>query len=402
MLTRVDAKPDFRWDRSSPTDEAVARGELAASKALDGDNFCIRWTGFLIPPASGEYEITVTANDGARLLVDGQKVLEDWSDTSVARAVSGRVKLEKGKEHELKLEYYEDIRDAEVRLGWKLPGGGTPFEEAVAAAEAADVVVFVGGLTAEVEGEEMRVNYPGFAGGDRTDIELPVVQRKLVEALHATGKPVVLVLTTGSALGLRWAQETLPAIVVAWYPGQRGGDAVADVLFGDSSPAGRLPVTFYESVADLPGFSDYAMEGRTYRYFRGKPVYAFGHGLSYTRFAYSGLKLSRPRVGASDTLDVSVDVKNTGARAGDEVVQLYVRSTAADDKSPNRSLRGFERVALKPGELGTVRFKLVPERDLARYDEARKALAVAPGEFEVEIGASSADVRERGRFTVAN
>ncbi len=263
VLTRVDAKPDFRWDRSSPTDEAVARGELAASKALDGDNFCIRWTGFLVPPASGEYEITVTANDGARLLVDGQKVLEDWSDTSVARAVSGRVKLEKGKEHELKLEYYEDIRDAEVRLGWKLPGGGTPFEEAVAAAEAADVVVFVGGLTAEVEGEEMRVNYPGFAGGDRTDIELPVVQRKLVEALHATGKPVVLVLTTGSALGLRWAQETLPAIVVAWYPGQRGGDAVADVLFGDTSPAGRLPVTFYESVADLPGFSDYAMEGRT-------------------------------------------------------------------------------------------------------------------------------------------
>ena len=402
VLTRVDAKPDFRWDRSSPTDEAVARGELAASKALDGDNFCIRWTGFLVPPASGEYEIAVTANDGARLLVDGQKVLEDWSDTSVARAVSGRVKLEKGKEHELKLEYYEDIRDAEVRLGWKLPGGGTPFEEAVAAAEAADVVVFVGGLTAEVEGEEMRVNYPGFAGGDRTDIELPVVQRKLVEALHATGKPVVLVLTTGSALGLRWAQETLPAIVVAWYPGQRGGDAVADVLFGDTSPAGRLPVTFYESVADLPGFSDYAMEGRSYRYFRGKPVYAFGHGLSYTRFAYSGLKLSRPRVGASDTLDVSVDVKNTGARAGDEVVQLYVRSTAADDKSPNRSLRGFERVALKAGELRTVRFKLVPERDLARYDEARKALAVAPGEFEVEIGASSADVRERGRFTVAN
>ena len=312
------------------------------------------------------------------------------------------MKLEKGKEHELRLEYYEDIRDAEVRLGWKLPGAGTPFEEAVAAAEAADVVVFVGGLTAEVEGEEMRVNYPGFAGGDRTEIELPVVQRKLVEALHATGKPVVLVLTTGSALGLRWAHETLPAIVVAWYPGQRGGDAVADVLFGDVSPAGRLPVTFYESVADLPGFSEYAMEGRTYRYFRGKPVYAFGHGLSYTRFAYSGLKLSRTRVGVNEALDVSVDVKNTGARAGDEVVQLYVRGTAAEDKGPNRSLRGFERVALKAGELRTVRFKLVPERDLARYDEARKALAAAPGEFEVEIGASSADLRQRGRFTVAN
>ena len=191
--------------------------------------------------------------------------------------------------------------------------------------------------------------------------------------------------------------------MVAWYPGQRGGDAVADVLFGDTNPAGRLPVTFYESVADLPRL----LRLRRWRGARTATSAAsrctpFGHGLSYTRFAYSGLKLSRPRMGASDTLDVSVDVKNTGARAGDEVVQLYVRGTAADDKAPNRSLRGFERVALKAGELRTVRFKLVPERDLARYDEARKALAVAPGEFEVEIGASSADVRQRGRFTVAN
>ena len=400
VLTRLDPRPDFRWDRSSPTDEAVARGELDAARALDGDNFCVRWTGFLVPPQSGEYEITVTANDGARLLVDGQKVVDAWSDTSVARAASGRVTLEKEKEHELRLEYYEDIRDAEVRLGWKLPGAGTPFDEAVAAAEAADVVVFVGGLTAEVEGEEMRVNYPGFAGGDRTDIELPVVQRKLVEALHATGKPVILVLTSGSALGLGWANETLPAILVAWYPGQRGGDAVADVLFGGVSPAGRLPVTFYGSVEDLPGFSDYKMEGRTYRYFRGKPVYPFGHGLSYTRFEYSGLKLSRARVGAKDALEVTAAVKNVGARAGDEVVQLYVRSAGEDATAPNRSLRGFERVALKPGEQRTVRFQLVPERDLQRYDEARKALAVAPGEFELELGASSADLRLRGKFTV--
>ena len=342
----------------------------------------------------------MTANDGARLFVDDQKVLEAWSESSVARAVSGKVRLEAGRPHELRLEYYEDIRDAEVRLGWKLPGAGTPFDEAVAAAQAADVVVFVGGLTAEVEGEEMRVNYPGFAGGDRTDIELPVIQRKLVEALQATGKPVVLVLTTGSALGLRWAHETLPAIVVAWYPGQRGGDAVADVLFGDTSPAGRLPVTFYESVEDLPGFSDYRMEGRTYRYFRDEPVYPFGHGLSYTRFTYSGLRLSRARVGVSERLEVTLDVKNVGARAGDEVVQLYLREAKAAAPAPNRSLRGFERVSLKPGESRAVRFTLVPERDLARYDEAIKALAAAPGEFEVEVGASSADLRLRGRFSV--
>jgi beta-glucosidase len=400
-LTRVDAKVDFRWDRGAPTDEAVARGELDASHALDGDNFSARWTGVLVPPVSGEYELTVTANDGARLLVDGKAVLEAWSDTSVARAVSGKVVLEAGREHEIRLEYYEDVRDAEVRLGWKLPGAGTPFEEALAAARAADAVVFVGGLTAEVEGEEMRVDYPGFAGGDRTDIELPAAQRKLLEALHSTGKPVVLVLTTGSALGLRWAEQNLPAIVVAWYPGQRGGDALADVLFGDASPAGRLPVTFYESAADLPAFSDYAMEGRTYRYFRGTPVYPFGHGLSYTRFAYSNLKLSRARLGARDPLEVTLDVKNTGARAGDEVVQLYAREASAPPLAALRSLRGFERVSLQPGESRTLRFTLVPERDLARYDEASRALAAAAGEFEVELGASSADPRLRARFTVA-
>ena len=401
VMTRVDPRPSFRWDRGSPTDEAVARGELDVAHALDGDNFCVRWTGTLVPPVSGEYELVVTANDGARLFVDGQKVLEEWTETSVARAVVGKVRLEAGKEHELRLEYFEDVRDAEVRLGWKLPGAGTPFDEAVAAAEAADVVVYVGGLTAEVEGEEMRVSYPGFAGGDRTDIELPVVQRKLVEALQATGKPVVLVLTTGSAIGLRWAQDALPAIVAAWYPGQRGGDAVADVLFGDVSPAGRLPVTFYESVEDLPGFSDYRMEGRTYRYFREQPVYPFGYGLSYTRFAYSGLRLSKPRVGAGEPLEVALDVKNVGARAGDEVVQLYVRSVADQAGAPIRSLRGFERIALKAGESRAVRFRLVPEKDVARYDEARKALAAAPGEYEVEVGASSADLRLRGRFTVA-
>jgi beta-glucosidase len=212
---------------------------------------------------------------------------------------------------------------------------------------------------------------------------------------------VVLVLTTGSALGIKWAHETLPAIVVAWYPGQRGGDALADVLFGDVSPAGRLPVTFYESTRQLPAFEDYAMEGRTYRYFRGQPVYAFGHGLSYTRFEYSGLRLSRPRVGPAESLEVSLDVRNAGSRDGDEVVQLYVRGGAASPAAPNRDLRGFTRVPLRAGETRRVSFTLVPERDLLRYDEARQALRVAAGAWEVEVGASSADLRLRGRFEVA-
>ncbi|MFN8094130.1 MAG: glycoside hydrolase family 3 C-terminal domain-containing protein [Vicinamibacteria bacterium] len=399
-LSRIDPKVDFRWDRGSPTEEAIARGELPAAAALPTDGFSVRWTGVLVPPETGEYELVVTANDGARLRVDGQTVLEDWKPVSVARALSARVRLEKGREHAIALEYFDDLRDAEVRLAWRLPGTASPFEAAVAAARAADAVVFVGGLTAEVEGEEMRVNYPGFHGGDRTDIELPAVQQKMLEALQATGKPVVLVLTTGSALAVRWAQEKLPGILLAWYPGQQGGHAVADVLFGDVSPAGRLPVTFYASADQIPAFDDYAMEGRTYRYFRGAPLYVFGHGLSYTRFEYANLKLSRPSVARDGTIDVSLDVRNAGPRDGDEVVQLYVRGAGAKAPLANRELRGFQRLHLKAGETRRVTFTLAPSRDLLRYDEAKKALAVAAGPFEVEVGASSADLRLRAAARV--
>ena len=400
MLTRIDPKIEFRWDRGAPTDEPVARGELGADKALEADGYSVRWTGTVTPPVSGDFEFLVTANDGVRLTIDGTTIIDAWTDSLVSRAVTGRATLTAGREHALKLEYYEAERDAEVRLGWKLPGDASPFDAAVAAARAADVVVYVGGLTAEVEGEEMRVSYPGFAGGDRTDIELPAVQKKLLEALKATGKPVVFVVTTGSALGLRWAQDNLPAILLAWYPGQQGGNAVADVLFGGYNPGGRLPVTFYESVTQLPPFADYHMEGRTYRYFRGEPLYPFGFGLSYTTFAYSGLAVSRPSVGAKDRIDVSVDVKNTGKMAGDEVVQLYVRRPEAGPQGAIRTLRGFSRVHLAAGAQTKVRFTLVPEKDMASYDEARKALAVEPGSFEIEVGASSRDLRGKASVKV--
>ena len=401
VYTHVDPKVDFRWYRGSPTEGAIARGELAPDRALPNDGFSVRWSGVLVPPVSGEYELAVTANDGVRVTVDRRTVLDAWTDTPVARATSAKVPLEAGREHALVVEYYEAERDAEIRLGWKLPGASSPFEAAVAAARGSDVVVFVGGLTSEVEGEEMRVSYPGFAGGDRTDIALPAIQQKLLEALHGTGKPVVLVLTTGSALGLRWAQDNLPALLVAWYPGQQGGSAVADVLFGDANPAGRLPVTFYESVAQLPAFDDYHMEGRTYRYFRGEPVYPFGFGLSYTKFEYSALQVSRPRLGARDTVEVSLAVKNGGSRAGDEVVQLYVRPAGPGQPgAAMRTLRGFERISLAPGGQKRIRFTLVPARDLATYDEAHKAYVAAPGAYEIEVGASSRDIRARGRVTV--
>jgi beta-glucosidase len=212
VLTRTDATVEFKWYRGSPSSDLVARGEVPADRAMSNDDFSARWTGQLVPPATGDYELTVTGDDGFRLWVDGNAVIDEWTTTSRARARSADVTLEAGKAVSLKLEYFEAERDAEVRLSRKLPGARPPFDEALDAARAADAVVFVGGLTGDVEGEEMQVSFPGFAGGDRTDIVLPSPQERLLEALHATGKPVVLVLMTGSALSVEWAQEHLLAI----------------------------------------------------------------------------------------------------------------------------------------------------------------------------------------------
>ena len=401
VLTRVDQKLDFRWDRGAPTDDMVARGEMSSGKALGGDDFGVRWSGQLLPPVSGKYEIEVAANDGLRLWVDGKPLLDEWSDVDRVRSKSVTVDLEAGRVYDIKLEYYEFERDAGLRLGWRMPGAKPPFEEALDTARGAEVVVYVGGLTGDVEGEEMEVNYPGFAGGDRTDMRLPETQRKLLEALHATGKPVVLVLTTGSSLAIDWEKQNLPAILVAWYPGQRGGNAVADVLFGDANPGGRLPVTFYKADEKLPAFDDYDMQGRTYRYFGGEPLYPFGHGLSYTRFAYSDLRLDRGKVGPKDQVRVTMQVKNTGDRAGDEVVQLYLRPLQSQRPRALKELRGFERLTLKPGEERTVSFTLTPEKDLRHYDDKRGAYAVDPGAYEVQVGASSTDIRLTQRFEVS-
>ncbi len=401
-LTRVDARVAFRWDRGAPTDDLVAQGQLSQERGLSGDDFSVRWTGQLLPPVSGRYELSVGANDGFRLFLDGRMVLESWDLNPRVQSKSAFVDLEAGKAYDIRLEYFEDIRDAEVRLAWRLPGAKPPFEEALDAARAADVVVFVGGLTGDVEGEEMKVSYPGFSGGDRTDQRPPASQRKLIQALHATGKPVVLVLTTGSALAVDWPKQNLPAILVAWYPGQRGGNAVADVLFGDANPAGRLPVTFYKADEKLPPFEDYDMRGRTYRYFEGEPLYPFGHGLSYTRFAYSNLKVDRSSVSRDGTAQVSVLVKNTGSRAGDEVVQLYVRAVDSKQFRARKELRGFERVTLKPGEQRRVSFLLTPSRDLTYYDEQRKTYAVDPGKYEIQVGASSEDIRLKTNLAVSN
>ncbi|WP_299347473.1 glycoside hydrolase family 3 protein [uncultured Pseudoxanthomonas sp.] len=399
-LVRTDAQIGFRWDRGSPTDNLQARGEAGPGQGVPNDRFSIRWSGQLLPPVSGRYRIEAAADDGFRLYVDGRRVLDHWTDSDRLRSDGVELDLQAGRAYDLRLEYYDAERDAGVRLAWRMPGAKPPFEEAIDVARNADVVVFVGGLTGDVEGEEMTVNYPGFAGGDRTDLRLPATQRALLEALHATGKPVVLVLTGGSALAVDWAQENLPAILMSWYPGQRGGTAVGETLFGDANPGGRLPVTFYTAGQPMPAFDDYTMEGRTYRYFRGTPLYPFGHGLSYTRFDYGELRTDAPTVSPDGRLRVQVEVANAGKRAGDEVVQLYVRPLQAAAGGAQQELRGFQRIHLAPGERRTVTFELSPHQALRRYDEARGAYVVPPGRYELRVGASSADVRARVPFEV--
>lgn len=399
-LVRTDAQIGFRWDRGSPTDNLLARGEAAPGQGIPSDGFSIRWSGELLPPVSGRYRIEAAADDGYRLYVDGKPVLDRWDRSDRLQGDGVELDLQAGRAYALKLEYFDAERDAGVRLGWRMPGAKPPFEEAVDAARDADVVVFVGGLTGDVEGEEMKVSYPGFAGGDRTDLRLPAPQRALLEALHATGKPVVMVLTGGSALAVEWAETNVPAILMSWYPGQRGGTAVGQALFGDVNPGGRLPVTFYRADQAMPAFDDYKMEGRTYRYFRGSPLYPFGHGLSYTRFDYGKLQLDAARIGNDGTLKVQVEIANTGKRAGDEVVQLYAKRLQAQPGDAQQELRGFQRVHLAPGERRTVAFELQANQALRQYDEARAAYAVPTGAYEVRVGASSADIRATRRFTV--
>ena len=265
------------------------------------------------------------------------------------------------------------------------------IEEAVKAARESDASVLVLGLSARLEGEEMKVEVPGFRGGDRTDISLPAAQEALLKAVVATGKPVVVVLLSGSAVAVSWANDHAPAILQAWYPGGEGGTAIADVLFGNYNPAGRLPVTFYKSVDQLPPFTDYSMQGRTYRYFKGEPLYPFGYGLSYTKFAYSNLRVKSVKAG--EPAKVTVDVTNAGEREGDEVVQLYLTDVAASAPVPIRTLVSFDRISLRPREKRAVTFTITP-RQMSLIDNNDKRV-IEPGEFLISTGGL------RGRFAVS-
>jgi len=380
MSLGPNAKPTPLATRVEPGIDASAAPlpiEVAGIKPL-----AIRWEATLTPEETGDYNLGIQGEGFFRVSLDGKEVTSAW-DTSGVETKLGRVHLEKGKPAQVLVEYgRREKSDAVARLVWSKVDL-KPNPEAVAAAREADVVVAVVGITSELEGEEMQVNEEGFKGGDRTSIDLPRPEQELLEAVATAHKPLVVVLTNGSALGVNWAKEHANAILEAWYPGEEGGSAVAETLSGHNNPAGRLPITFYKDVSQLPPFEDYSMKGRTYRYFEGTPLYPFGFGLSYSTFSYSGLTVPTGAVPAGSTVLAEVTVTNAGWRTGDEVAQLYLVFPDVHG-APLRALRAFQRVHLQGGASQRVRFELSP-RDLSMVTEAGVPI-VAEGEYAISVG----------------
>ena len=384
VLSRVDKQIDFDWNAASPV------------TGVSADHFSVRWTGTITAPQAGTYDFTMRLahcypcgdREKFEVFLDGKQVAgfasPDQGEYRGSDTPRFQLTFNDEKPHDLRVEYmhHAPLFGAGITMEWQ-PKPGMLTDAAVDAAKKADVVVAFVGLSPELEGEEMPLKIDGFAGGDRTSIKLPEAQQKMLEALAATGKPLVVVLMNGSALAVNWAQEHAKAIVEAWYPGEAGGEAIADTLLGKNDPAGRLPITFYVSDDQLQPFTDYSMKGRTYRYFKGKPLYGFGYGMSYTSFAYSHLHLSTSTLTAGDTLTVEADVKNTGARAGDEVAEVYL-TPPQTEVSPSVELAGFTRVHLAPGETRHLTFALDP-RTLSQVD-GKGLRAVDAGSYTLTMG----------------
>jgi len=359
------------------------------SAAANKSPLLVQWNGFLTPTETGEFRIGLRFQGGfASVFVDGKQVAQGWGSTSEVESKVGRVRLEQGKKVTIKVNYA--IGNGELKLAQLIWSkyDPRPSTEAIEAAKNSDVVIAVLGITSELEGEEMPVDEEGFKGGDRTSLDLPKPEQQLLEAVSATGKPVVLVLANGSALSVNWARQHVNAILESWYAGEEGGAAVAETLSGKNNPAGRLPVTFYTGVEQLPPFGDYAMNNRTYRYFRGTPLYPFGYGLSYTTFSYSDLTLPKNAIKAGDPLVVEVTVTNSGKRDGDEVAQVYL-SFPHVAGAPLRALRAFKRIHLKAGEAQKLRLEL-NERDLSMVSEAGEPI-IAEGQYSVSVGGGQPD-----------
>jgi beta-glucosidase len=384
-------------ERQASLDANWADG--APRPGLDADDFGVRWKGKLTPRATGRYQLGALGTCRTTVNLDGKTVAfsryhfrNETGDPRVRK--SDWLELEAGKSYELEVTASETYGDARVQLIWSVPQPDLKAR-ALAAAAQADAVVLVVGLTANLEGEQMDIHLDGFQGGDRTDLGLPRPQEELIRAVAALGKPVVLVAMSGSALALNWEQSHIPAIIAAWYPGQAAGEAIARVLFGDTNPSGRLPVTFYHSASDLPPFEDYHITTQTYRFFPGKPLYPFGYGLSYSRFHYDQIELPK-QVRAGQPITIAARVTNTGALAGDEVAQVYVTPRQRQPRAPLRALHGFRRLHLAAGESARVELTLagdalgtIDEQGQRRYDPGLYELSVGGGQPLAAVTATS-------------
>lgn len=370
-FSRIDSKIDFAWWDGAPDEK------------FDPDNFGVRWSGVLIPEKSGEYSLGGYGFNGFRIYLEDSLFVSFDGEFDPVKTYKN-VNLVAGKAYKIKIEFYKKLRYSFMQLIWSVPDENLE-QRAIEAVQKADAVIMVMGLSPRLEGEEMKVEVKGFKGGDRLTLDLPETQSNFIKQIHSLGKPVVLVLLNGSAVSINWENENIPAIIEAWYPGQAAGTAIADVIFGDYNPSGRLPVTFYKSVDQLPAFTDYEMSSRTYRYFKGEPLYPFGYGLSYTSFAYSHLALTEKEICPDGSTILSVDVTNTGKVKGEEVVQLYIK--AENDTKAVKTLKAFKRIALNPGETKKVDFEITSEK-LSRWVDG-KSFSVEADNYTLMVGGSS-------------
>lgn len=372
-FTKIDSKIDFAWWDGAPYSE------------FDVDNFGVRWTGVIIPERSGQYAIGGYGFNGFRIYIEDTLFVAFDGEFDPVKTYK-YLDLSGGKAYRIKVEYYKKMRYSFMQMIWSIPDTNREHR-VVEAVKKADVVIMFMGLSPRLEGEEMKVDVKGFKGGDRVTLDLPEIQSDLIKKIHSIGKPIVLVLLNGGALSINWESENLPAIIEAWYPGQAAGSAIADIIFGDYNPSGRLPVTFYKSETQLPPFEDYNMTNRTYRYFKGYPLYSFGYGLSYSTFKISNIDLQKKSLQQGDSTIIRFDLSNTGNMKGDEVVQLYVK--AEKDTQAIKTLKGFLRVTLNPGETKKLEFKITPEK-LERWIN-NKGFSEEPGIYTIMIGSSSSE-----------
>jgi beta-glucosidase len=382
---KMDGTPVAHAQLATPF-QLTTQGATVFAPGVALSHFSGKYTTTFTPKKSGNISFRMQTNGRVAISINGKKVSEKYNVRTTANVYSMDVKA--GETYQITLDFMT-VRDNPYFNFDLVQEQPLDINALLARIAPADVIVFAGGIAPSLEGEEMPVNAPGFKGGDRTDIQLPAIQRNIIKELKQSGKPVVLVHFSGSAMALGPETKDCAAILQAWYPGQAGGDAVADVLFGDYNPAGRLPVTFYKDTTQLPDFENYLMAGRTYRYMKQEPLFAFGYGLSYTTFDFGQAKANQKQIAKNQVLKLTIPVKNSGRRDGEEVVQVYLRRPS-DTEGPNKALRAFKRVSIAKGQTADVKIS-IPYSDFNWFDTESNTMRPLPGKYEVLYGSSSRD-----------